>query len=64
MPKKIAKGFTLIELLVVLAIISILSGAGVVVYNSHASTAKDSATKINHTKMNIIQGLSKICRAP
>ena len=51
MPKKIAKGFTLIELLVVLAIISILSGAGVVVYNGYASTAKDSATKINHTKI-------------
>ena len=29
------KGFTLIELLVVLAIISILSGAGVVVYNNY-----------------------------
>jgi prepilin-type N-terminal cleavage/methylation domain-containing protein len=51
MPKKIAKGFTLIELLVVLAIISILSGAGVVVYNDYASTAKDSVTKINHTKI-------------
>ncbi len=51
MPKKIIKGFTLIELLVVLAIISILSGAGVVGYNKYASTAKDSATKINHTKI-------------
>ena len=51
MPKKIAKGFTLIELLVVLAIISILSGAGVVFFNDYASTAKDSATKINHTKI-------------
>ena len=51
MPKKIAKGFTLIELLVVLAIISILSGAGVVVYNDYTSTAKETATKANHTKI-------------
>ena len=35
MPKKILKGFTLIELLVVIAIIGILSGTGVVAYNSY-----------------------------
>ena len=51
MQKKIAKGFTLIELLVVLAIISILSGAGVVAYNGYTSSAKETATKANHTKI-------------
>ena len=51
MPKKTIKGFTLIELLVVLAIISILSGAGVVAYNGYTSAAKETATKANHTKI-------------
>ena len=51
MQKKIVKGFTLIELLVVMAIISILSGAGVVAYNSYTSSAKETATKANHTKI-------------
>ena len=39
MPKKIVKAFTLIELLVVLAIISILSGAGVVAYKAGETLA-------------------------
>ena len=51
MQKKIPKGFTLIELLVVMAIISILSGVGVVAYNGYTSAAKDVATKANHTKI-------------
>ena len=51
MRKKIVKGFTLIELLVVIAIIGILSGTGVVAYNSYTSAAKESATKSNHTKI-------------
>ena len=51
MQKKIVKGFTLIELLVVMAIISILSGAGVVAYNGYTSAAKETATKANHTKI-------------
>ena len=51
MPKKIVKGFTLIELLVVMAIISILSGAGVVAYNGYTSAAKETATKANHAKI-------------
>ena len=51
MQKKIVKGFTLIELLVVMAIISILSGVGVVAYNGYTSAAKDVATKANHTKI-------------
>ena len=37
MQKKIVKGFTLIELLVVIAIIGILSGTGIVAYNSYSS---------------------------
>ena len=48
---KIIKGFTLIELLVVIAIIGILSGSGVVAYNSYTSAAKETATKSNHKKI-------------
>ena len=48
---RIIKGFTLIELLVVLAIIGILSGSGVVAYNSYTSAAKETATKSNHKKI-------------
>ena len=51
MPKKIVRGFTLIELLVVIAIIGILSGTGVIAYNSFTSAAKETATKSNHTKI-------------
>ena len=51
MQKKIVNGFTLIELLVVIAIIGILSGTGVVAYNSYTSAAKETATKANHTKI-------------
>ena len=51
MQKKTVKGFTLIELLVVMAILSILSGAGVVAYNGYTSAAKETATKANHTKI-------------
>ena len=51
MQKKIAKGFTLVELLVVIAIIGILSGTGVVAYNSYTSAARETATKFNHTKI-------------
>ena len=51
MQKKIVKGFTLIELLVVMAILSILSGVGVVAYNGYTSAAKETATKANHQKL-------------
>ena len=51
MQKKIARGFTLIELLVVMAIISILSGVGVVAYNGYTSAAKETVTKANHKKI-------------
>jgi len=48
---KTIKGFTLIELLVVIAIIGVLSGSGVVAYNSFTSAAKETATKSNHKKI-------------
>ena len=48
---KTIKGFTLIELLVVIAIIGILSGSGVVAYNSYTSAAKETTTKSNHKKI-------------
>ena len=51
MQKKTVKAFTLIELLVVMAILSILSGVGVVAYNGYTSAAKETATKANHAKI-------------
>ena len=51
MQKKTAKGFTLIELLVVMAILSILTGVGVVAYNGYTLAAKETATKANQTKI-------------
>jgi prepilin-type N-terminal cleavage/methylation domain-containing protein len=49
--KKQNKGFTLIELLVVVAILGILSGTGVIAYNSYTSSIKETATKQNHAKI-------------
>jgi len=42
------KGFTLIELLIVVAIIGILAGVGVPMYNGYMVNAKIETTKHNH----------------
>ena len=42
------KAFTLIELLIVVAIIGILAGVGVPMYNGYMSTAKVKSTQTNH----------------
>ena len=43
------KGFTLIELLIVVAIIGILAGVGIPMYNGYMSKAKISSTETNHS---------------
>ena len=42
------KGFTLIELLIVVAIIGILAGVGIPMYNGYMTKAKISATASKH----------------
>tara|TARA_A100001015_G_C14835424_1_gene650305 strand:- start:416 stop:991 length:576 start_codon:yes stop_codon:yes gene_type:complete len=46
------RGFTLIELLVVVAIIGILSSAGVVAYNGYTKSTKAKTAKLNYTNIN------------
>ena len=46
------KAFTLIELLVVVAIIGILSSAGVVAYNGYTKSAKAKTAELNYTNIN------------
>ena len=41
------KGFTLIELLIVVAIIGILAGVGIPMYNGYMTDAKINASKTN-----------------
>ena len=45
------KGFTLIELLIVVAIIGILAGVGIPMYNGYMASAKVSAVKSNHSSV-------------
>ena len=45
------KSFTLIELLIVVAIIGILAGVGIPMYNGYIATAKVNATKENHSRI-------------
>jgi|TARA_B110000196_G_C20834115_1_gene515165 prepilin-type N-terminal cleavage/methylation domain-containing protein len=45
------KGFTLIELLIVVAIIGILAGVGVPMYNGYMTDAKINSTKENHLRI-------------
>ena len=46
------KGFTLIELLIVVAIIGILAGVGIPMYNGYMTDAKINAAKANHAAIN------------
>jgi prepilin-type N-terminal cleavage/methylation domain-containing protein len=45
------KGFTLIELLIVVAIIGILAGVGIPMYNGYMADAKINASKANHSNI-------------
>ena len=45
------KGFTLIELLIVVAIIGILAGVGIPMYNGYMANAKINATTENHSRI-------------
>ena len=47
----VKKGFTLIELLIVVAIIGILAGVGIPMYNGYIASAKVEATKNNHSNI-------------
>ena len=46
--RKLKKSFTLIELLIVVAIIGILAGVGIPMYNGYIVKSKITATNQNH----------------
>ena len=48
MKNKVKKSFTLIELLIVVAIIGILAGVGIPMYNGYMDDAKKRVTEANH----------------
>ena len=54
------KGFTLIELLIVVAIIGILAGVGVPMYNGYMAEAKKAATKNRQASSSILFKLRQL----
>ena len=48
---RVKNSFTLIELLIVVAIIGILSGVGIPMYNGYMADAKINSTKENHLRI-------------
>ena len=58
------KGFTLIELLIVVAIIGILAGVGIPMYNGYMVNAKNSASQQCHNDFaNLVQTSTVQCNA-
>ena len=59
------KAFTLIELLIVVAIIGILAGVGVPMYNGYMATAKVQSSATNHKLKSVLPPQTKHwCHSP